>query len=274
MSVVNELETEENERSLRQIAGKAQHIEINERTIQAVKEEFAKKGLTVSKEEDYPAEDFHLISKQKNFDALVDPSKGIRKIIQTMVRQPVTEFDKKGKAVVKDALYYRGQYYGLDKKDMEIGASFYEGVYQSPKIAFSYVDAANPYDPKTGERRGSYRPTGYKTHHYIFLSEDKKERRKQLEDIIAKCPGTHTSTLTTSKNLSYRNPTPDNNHSGTHGGGFSWDQFCDLSIEELGECQNKNYYTEKSSGALKDKDGVRVAYDHSTKKVESMEKGR
>jgi hypothetical protein len=41
-----------------------------------------------------------------------------------------------------------------------------------------------------------------------------------------------------------------------------------LSIEELGELQNKNYYVEKETGQIKDRTGQRVAYDHSTKKVE------
>ena len=69
--------------------------------------------------------------------------------------------------------------------------------------------------------------------------------------------------------MSYRNPTPNNDHSGTHGGSFTWQVFSELSIEELGELQNKNYYVEKSTGAVKDRTGARVAYDHSTKKVET-----
>lgn len=70
--------------------------------------------------------------------------------------------------------------------------------------------------------------------------------------------------------LHFRNPSPDNNHSGTYGGSFNWDQFCDLSIEELGEAQNKRYYREKSTGILKDKDGTRVEYDRSTGKLEAI----
>jgi hypothetical protein len=67
----------------------------------AYKEEFAKKGLVITQKDDYPKEDFYLIKKQKGFDSLVDRTKGIRKVIQTMIRQPITEFDKTGKAVVK-----------------------------------------------------------------------------------------------------------------------------------------------------------------------------
>jgi hypothetical protein len=44
-------------------------------------------------------------------------------------------------------------------------------------------------------------------------------------------------------------------------------------MEELGELQNENYFTEKSTGQIKDRMGQRVAYVHSTKKVEST-KGR
>jgi adenylylsulfate kinase-like enzyme len=69
--------------------------------------------------------------------------------------------------------------------------------------------------------------------------------------------------------LSYRNTTPNNDHSGTHGDSFNWNIFCELSLEELGELQNKSYYTEKSTGQIKDRTGQRVAYDHSTKKVET-----
>jgi hypothetical protein len=106
------------------------------------------------------------------------------------------------------------------------------------RLVFSFVDPAHPFDSATGEKRGRYTPSGYTFEHYIFLSEDKKERRKQLEDLVSKCIGTHTGNLERG-HLSYRNPSPDNSHSGTHGGDFNWDQFCDLSIEELGECQNK-----------------------------------
>jgi len=268
---VSAMEKEQNELALKRIAGTPRYIEINERTILAYKEEYAKIGLAPTKEEDYPQEDFHLVAKQKNFDALVDPTQGIRKVIDSMVRQPVTILDKNGKPQIKDALYYNGNWYGTSKKGEDLGAPFREGYYKKPKMSFVYTDATNPYDPKTGERRGTYNATGFTYEHYIFLSEDQKERRKQLEDIIQKATGTYIGTLERG-HLSYRQPSPNNDHSGTHGGLINWDNFCDLSIEQLGELQNKNYYTD-DKGILKDKDNVRVAYDPSTKKVESV-KGR
>jgi hypothetical protein len=83
-----------------------------------------------------------------------------------MVRQPVTVFDKNGKPQVKDALYYSGYYYGQDKHGNDLGAEFNEGWYKKPKLTFTYTDAANPFDPKTGERRGEYKATGKTIEHY------------------------------------------------------------------------------------------------------------
>ena len=74
----------------------------------------------------------------------------------------------------------------LIKRGNDIGAEFHEGSYRRPKLVFSYTDSANPYDPKTGERRGEYKQSGFAYEYYIFLSSDKKERRKQLEEIIQK----------------------------------------------------------------------------------------
>jgi len=104
----------------------------------AFREEYRKKGLQIESK-DYPQDDFVLISKLKEFDRLVDPTQGIRKVISSMVRQPVTVFNKQGKPEVKDALYYSGYYYGVDKNGNEIGAEFYnEGVYKRPKLVFTY----------------------------------------------------------------------------------------------------------------------------------------
>jgi hypothetical protein len=43
-----------------------------------------------------------------------------------------------------------------------------------------------------------------------------------------------------------------------------------LSIEELSEAQNKRYYTEKSTGVLKDVDGKRVEWNRGTGKLEAI----
>ena len=110
---INELQQRERQLELKKIAGTPKNIKINERTLEAYREEYRKKGMVPEGEKDYPKEDYHLVSKQKKFDALVDPKLGIRKIIETMVRQPITIFNKQGKPEVKDALYYNGYYYGM-----------------------------------------------------------------------------------------------------------------------------------------------------------------
>jgi hypothetical protein len=83
---LNELEKEQEELQQRRIAGKTSNIEINERTLEAFRTEFRKKGLE-PESNDYPQDDFVLIAKLKEFDRLVDPSQGIRKAIESMVRQ-------------------------------------------------------------------------------------------------------------------------------------------------------------------------------------------
>jgi hypothetical protein len=267
---MSELERKQEELELKRIAGKTNNIEINERTLEAFRQEFRKKGLE-PESKDYPPDDFVIISKLKEFDRLVDPSQGIKKVIGSMVRQPVTVFNKQGKPEIKDALYYSGYYYGVDKRANDLGAEFQnEGCYKRPRLVFTATDPANPFDPKTGERRGSYKQSGGAIiEHYIFLPEKKEDRVKFLNDIIEKATGTYPGNLSIGGHLSYRNPSPNNDHSGTHGGSFTWQVFTELSLEGLGELQNKNYYTEKSTGAIKYRTGQRVAYDHSTKKVET-----
>lgn len=67
-----------------------------------------------------------------------------------MICQPVTQFDKTGKAKVLDALYFNGHYKGYDRRDTEIAAEFHEGSYKKPKLTFSFVDPAHPYESTTG----------------------------------------------------------------------------------------------------------------------------
>ena len=78
---MNELEKEQEQLELKRIAGKTSNIEINERTLEAYRHEFRKKGLE-PETRDYPMDDFVQIAKLKQFDALVDPSQGIRKVIE------------------------------------------------------------------------------------------------------------------------------------------------------------------------------------------------
>jgi hypothetical protein len=272
MVVLNELEKIEEKIALDSISGKPTNIEINERTLIAYREEFAKKGLVIEQHKDYPMHEtgFKMVKRMKKFDSLVVPEKGIKKIISAMTRQPVTTCDTKGKPVTRDAVYYYGRYEGFDRRDNQIACNFAEGWFLRPKIRFTLTDPSHPYDSTTGERKGSYAVAGTTYEHYIFLSEDKKERRKQLEDIVQKATGTFAGNLEKGGHLSFRQPHQDNNHSGGHGGMLTWNQFCDLSLKEGLELQDKSYYKEYSTGILKDKDGLRVEYNRSTGKLEAI----
>jgi hypothetical protein len=154
----------------------------------------------------------------------------------------------------------------------ELHASFREGSFKKPKlsfVAFNTGKTSEDYNEQ-GERRGDWKIVGSITEHYIFLPEERKARRKFLENIIAKSPGTQPMFLTSAGTLSYRDPTPDNSHTGTHGGSFSWDQFCDLTTEQLAQLQHKRYYKD-DRGALLDKDNIRVEYDASTGNLEKTD---
>ena len=256
---------------LQAIEGKPKgNIEINDKTIKAYQEEFTKKGMVITSKEDYPRDQFRMVQKQKYFDSTVDASKGIKKIIISMVRQPVHITGKDGKRVTKDALYYNGYYEGRNFGDIRIQSpNFHEGSYLRPRLEFSLVDSANPFDPQTGEKRGQYKKVADTLEHYIFLPEDKKERRKFLEDILAKYPDSYPEDLSTGGHLSFRRANPNNDHNSQHGGCFNWNQFCDLSLSELGEVQDKSYYKDKD-GITRDKDGQRVEYNKSTGKMEAI----
>jgi hypothetical protein len=87
------------------------------------------------------------------FDRIVKPEKGLKKVIRPMVTQPVTAIEN-NKEVTKYALYYSGEYVGYDAYDNEIYCSFNEGWYFKPKLEFLVYDIGRPFDPKTSERRG------------------------------------------------------------------------------------------------------------------------
>lgn len=216
MSELNDLEGLEEERELKKITGTPRHIEVNQRTIKAYQEEFAKKGLQVESR-DYPQEEFHLVKNQLKFDSIVDASQRIQKKIGAMCRQPITVTEK-GKTVTKDGLYYYGYYRGVDKRGTEIGAEFHEGWYLKPKLRFYLQDPSHPYDSVTGERKGKYQASGNTYEHYIFLPDNKADRVKFLNDLMDKSLGTTPESVAYGGHLSFRASSPDNNHSGLTAG--------------------------------------------------------
>jgi len=173
---------------LKAVEGKAKHNidftdETSYRTIQAYNEECKKNGLVIESDQDYPREQFIQLSKLREFDSRVDPEKGMFKQILSMVRQPVNVTEN-GKRITKDTLYFNGLYSGKNKANIKLGHySFSKGWYIKPVIDFTLDNPKEPFDSKTGQKVGRSRIAGKTMEHYIFLSENKKERRKQLEDI-------------------------------------------------------------------------------------------
>ncbi len=68
--------------------------------------------------------------------------------------------------------------------------------------------------------------------------------------------------------LHYRQPSSKNDHSGSHGGSFNWNTFCDLSIEELGELWSKGYY--KKDNHYYDSDGYTMRWDDTKGKLQAI----
>lgn len=62
---MSELEKQEEQLKLKQVTRKPQHIEVNEPTLEATREQFRSKGLEITKHSEYPREDYYIIRKQK-----------------------------------------------------------------------------------------------------------------------------------------------------------------------------------------------------------------
>lgn len=251
MSEQSTFEKQYQKKELSTISGKPNNIQIDAiKTKKAYDKAYAEKGIVPTSKTDYPrsGQGYRAIQRLLQFDHIVQPKKGIKKIVNTMVVQPVTVDKQK-----KYALYMHGRYEGVDAWDSPIGCGFSEGFHYSPKLQFVVTDIAKPFDEKTGERRGEYRPVGYSIIHDIFIPENPKERRKFLENMIKE------------KNLiidncvfSYRQANPDNHHASNHGQ-ISFNNLCDLTFDQLAELQEKTYYKDGSN--LYDKDGYTVKYN-------------
>jgi hypothetical protein len=259
MSQSETYEAQHLKREVTSLHAKPNNIEIDaQKTIKAYDKAFAEKGIQATSKRDYPRSGvgYRQVQRLIQYDSIVKRDKGITKKIISMTVQPVT-IDKQQKY----ALYYHGHYVGFDAWDNEIWCSFTEGFHYKPKIQFVPTDLVNPFDSKTGERRGSYKPIGYSLVHDIFIPESPKERRKFLEKLIKDLDVSNCV-------YSYRVANPENDHA-SHHGEISFNNLCDLTFTQLEELQTKLYYKD-SSGSLRDKDNLRVQYDPSTKKVESL----
>jgi hypothetical protein len=55
----------------------------------------------------------------------------------------------------------------------------------------------------------------------------------------------------------------------SRGGGFSFDQFCDLTLKQLSEVQKNAYYID-TRGNLRTKEGAIAEYNRANKKIEAI----
>lgn len=235
------------------------------KTIEAFKSEYKNKGLEPDPETDFPKDKRKILERLTRFSAHVDPSKPITKKIISMVRQPVHVLDN-GKRVTKDSLIFNARLEGFNWADVPLAIEYNGGYYFKPNLVFSVKDNKRPFDPETGKKIGSYVNHGPIWEHTIFLSEDKKERAKFLNELLEQYPDTFAEEL----NLQYRQPNSQNNHNSQRGGSFTWEQFCNLSLKQLGDIQSKGYYTDDKN-TLRDKNGVMFEYNRSTGKVSAIQ---
>lgn len=251
----------ESEKEVKQVQGKLKNIKgySAERTIQEYNNEFKKKGLVPEGRDDYPIDQFISLQNLKEFDSRVDPET-VTKRISNIIIEPVT-IKENGKLVTKHALTVNGKYEGYNHAGVRMIRGWSEGYYYKPNIQYVITNPSAPYDPETGKPTGDYRLTGRpeKTH-TIFVPEEPKARRKLLESIIQ---DSDTLPQELTKRLQYRQS------DGSHGGTFNFDQYCDLTFDQLSQLQKKGYYTD-SKGTLRDSDGSMVEYNRNTKKIEAI----
>lgn len=256
-------EQKEREKELKQVQGKLKNIKghSTERTIQAFNEEFRKKQLVAEGRDDFPYNEFIGMQKLRDFDRRVDPST-IKKTISNMSIQPVS-VKEKDKVVTKYVLIVNGKYKGSTEAGVGLYTGWSDGWYLKPVIQFMVRDSNQPYDPQTGRPIGEYKVRGKPEKIYtIHVPEDKKERRALFEKIVSE---TDTLPEELHGKLNYRQ-----GEAGSHGGAFSWDQFCDLEIDQLRQIQKNNYYLD-SKQTLRNAEGQMVQYNNATKMVEAIQ---
>ena len=239
MSETSEFEREYNSRELTGISGKPQNIEIAAlKTLEAYKKEYAIHGVVPTGKDDYPRSDvgYRQVQKLLEFDRIVRPEKGIKLKIHTMTVQPITLENGE----TKHAIYYSGQYEGYDAWDNEIHCSVNTGYFYSPKMRGEVVNTGitiHDFD-EAGERRRIWKAVGHKFEHYLFLEQNPKQRKIQLEKLF-KDAGSNPQHCV----FNFRQSNPDNNHASKHGP-ISWTQFCDLTFQQMAELQDKRYYSD------------------------------
>ena len=193
-----------------------------------------------------PSSEFTQLKRLRKFDSIVKKQKGpIFRIITHMHRQLVSLYDEYGKPINKEYLTLSGDFRGTDWADMEIRQGFDEGRFKSPKMAKVY-EFGRKFDPETGQDLGKIKVNGTKDEYYIELPKTKTDRKKLIDSIIANANGTFKETI----NYYYKDLV-----AGLRDGTFSYEEFTDLSIDELRNLSKRGAGS-KGPGIWRDKDGI------------------
>jgi hypothetical protein len=249
------------EKELNQIQGaKLKHIKgySDERTIAEYNKSFRENGFQPEGRDDYPYDQYLGFKALVEFDSRLDPNT-IKKEISNMIIQPVTIKDK-GKLVTKYALTVNGRYTGLNKAGVSLQRGWSDGWYYKPVIRFAAKNSNEPFDPQTGQRIGENRVTKKPDKVYTqYVPENPKERRALFEKILQ-----DSDTLPEELNgkLKYRQ-----GEGGSRGGSFTFDQFCDLTFDQLRQIQKNGFYSD-SKGVLRNTDDSIVEYNKQTQKIQ------
>lgn len=224
------------------------------RSIQPWKDQAREAGLvlraplTETDTGDYPREIYDSLRYFRRNIAITQDHK---KIVKTMHRQLVNTRDDKGRPTKKEYLTYKGYYSGTTHKGEEYQANFEIGRYEKPKI----VHNSNlRYDPKTGDPIGNEKIlSGSETIYTIEVPKSKESRKKLIDDIIGKD--------NFPEDIKYYFDNEKDDPMGRSDPTFSYDDFCNCSIEELRDLSYKGGGSlspgiwRDSSGKLHDREG-------------------
>jgi acetyltransferase-like isoleucine patch superfamily enzyme len=254
MSEDESYESKSLKKELTSIHRKPNNIEIDAvKTIEEYDKAYSEKKVQATSKNDYPRTGnvgYRGVQRLLQYDSIVQPDKGIKKKIDSFVVQPINQDGKK-----KFCVYYNGVYVGYDAWDNEIYCSFSSGYHFKPKLQFVARDSAHPFDSASGERVGSYKAVGNIIVHDIYVSEEPRQRKKDIDKLIKDKNLDITNTT-----FSYRRPNQENNHSSVHSQ-ISYENLVSLTFDQLNDLSTKTYYKD-SSGTLKDKDGYVMKWSH------------
>ena len=201
------------------------------RSIQAYKEQAAKAGLVLrapSTETDTGDFPRSIYDSLRHFRRNIAITQNHKKVVTSMHRQLVSERNDKGRPTKKEYLTYKGHYTGTTHKGEEYQANFEIGRYEKPKIAHN---SNLRYDPKTGDPIGNEKIlSGSETVYTIEVPKTKEARKKLIDSIIGE------DNFPEDIKYYFDN---EGEALGRSDSTFSYDDFCNYSIEELRDLSYK-----------------------------------